>query len=112
LREDEAGWPVTWGRGCSWALTQPQVRLSGSLWCFFGIGVLYCILNEQNKSIAELWDGENLKCTFQRFVDRRLFLMWEKLINLISTIEFDGEEDALVWQFQSSGFIPLTLCMP
>jgi hypothetical protein len=29
--------------------------------------------------------------------------MWEELVNLVSTIEFDREEDALVWQFQSSG---------
>jgi hypothetical protein len=64
---------------------------------------LYCIVNEQNRSIAELWDGANLKCTFHRCVDRRLFLMWEELVSLVSTIEFDGEEDALVWQFQSSG---------
>jgi hypothetical protein len=31
-------------------------------------------------------------------VDRRLFLLWEELVNLISTIEFSSEEDALVWQ--------------
>jgi hypothetical protein len=29
--------------------------------------------------------------------------MWEELVSLVSTIEFDGEEDALVWQYQSSG---------
>jgi hypothetical protein len=29
--------------------------------------------------------------------------MWEELVSLVSTIEFDREEDALVWQFQSSG---------
>jgi hypothetical protein len=30
---------------------------------------VYCIINEHNKSIAELWDGVNLKCTFRRCVD-------------------------------------------
>jgi hypothetical protein len=33
---------------------------------------LYYIVNEQNKSIADLWDGVNLKYTFYRCVDRRL----------------------------------------
>jgi hypothetical protein len=54
-------------------------------------------------SVAELWDGESLKCTFHRCVDRRLFLMWEELVSLVSTIEFSEEEDTLVWQYQSSG---------
>lgn len=27
---------------------------------------LYCILNQQIATIAELWDGQNLKCTFRR----------------------------------------------
>jgi hypothetical protein len=33
---------------------------------------VYSIVNEQNKTIAELWDGSNLKCTFRRCVDRSL----------------------------------------
>jgi hypothetical protein len=28
---------------------------------------LYCIVNEQNKTIAELWDGNDLRCTFRSF---------------------------------------------
>jgi hypothetical protein len=63
---------------------------------------LYCIVNEQNKSIADMWDGMNLKCTFHRCVDRRLLLMWEELVGLVSTIEFTKEEEAFMWQFQSS----------
>jgi hypothetical protein len=35
-------------------------------------------------------------------VDRRLFLMWEELVSLVSTVEF-SEEDTLVWQYQYSG---------
>jgi hypothetical protein len=64
---------------------------------------LYYIIDEQNKSIADLWDGVNLKCTFQRCVDRRLFLQWGELVNLVSTIDFPDEEDALIWQYHSSG---------
>jgi hypothetical protein len=64
---------------------------------------LYCIVNEQNKSIADLWDGENIRCTFHRCVDMRLFLMWEELVNLVSTIDLSDEDDALIWQHNSSG---------
>jgi hypothetical protein len=64
---------------------------------------LYCIVTEQNKSIADLWHGVNLRCTFRRCVDMRLFLMWEELVNLVPTIEFSGEDDALIWQHNSSG---------
>jgi hypothetical protein len=64
---------------------------------------LYCIVNEQNKSIADLWDGENIRCTFRRCVDMRLFLMWEELVNLVSTIDLSDEDDALIWQHNSSG---------
>jgi hypothetical protein len=54
-------------------------------------------VNEQNKTVAGLWDGENLKCTFRWCVDIRLFNMWEELVSLITTIEFSADEDAMVW---------------
>jgi hypothetical protein len=64
---------------------------------------LYCLVNEHNKSIADMWDGVNLKCTFCRCVDVRLLLMWEELVNLVSTVDLFSDEDALIWQYQSSG---------
>jgi hypothetical protein len=33
---------------------------------------LYVIVNEKSGTIAELWDGCNLKCTFRRIVNERL----------------------------------------
>jgi hypothetical protein len=44
--------------------------------------------------VADLWNDEILKCTFRGCVDMRLFLMWEELVNLISTIDFSEEDDA------------------
>jgi hypothetical protein len=64
---------------------------------------LYYLINEHNKSVCELWDRVNLKCTFRRCVDSRLFDMWEELVNLVGTVEMTLEEDALIWQFQSNG---------
>jgi hypothetical protein len=54
-------------------------------------------VNEQNKTVVDLWDGENLKCTFMRCVDIRLLNLWEELVSLVTTVELSDEEDALVW---------------
>jgi hypothetical protein len=54
------------------------------------------MLMNKTSLIADLWDGVNLKCTFRRCVDRRLFLQWEELVNLVFTIDFPDEEDALI----------------
>uniref|UniRef100_A0A0A9GGC5 Reverse transcriptase zinc-binding domain-containing protein n=1 Tax=Arundo donax TaxID=35708 RepID=A0A0A9GGC5_ARUDO len=64
---------------------------------------LYVLVNGKTATIAEIWDGMNLKCTFRRCVDERLMRMWEEVVQITTTIEFTGEEDGLVWQFHSSG---------
>jgi hypothetical protein len=56
-------------------------------------------VNERNKYVAELWDGVNLRCTFRKCVDRRLFDLWDELVNLVTTMEMSEEEDALIWQY-------------
>jgi hypothetical protein len=63
---------------------------------------IYCIINEYNKTIAELWNGTGLKCTFRRCVDMRLFLIWEEVVNIASTLTLSGVEDELIWCFHSS----------
>jgi hypothetical protein len=57
---------------------------------------LYCIINEHNKTIAEIWDGVHLKCTFRRCVDLRLYNLWDQVLSIAETIELNGEEDAMV----------------
>lgn len=63
---------------------------------------IYCLINEQFETVANLWDGVNLRCTF-RSVDGRLFRMWQEVVQIASTIVFTDEPDSLVWQFSSSG---------
>jgi hypothetical protein len=62
----------------------------------FNIRSSIVLLMNKTSLIADLWDGVNLKCTFHRCVDRRLFLQWEELVNLVFTIDFPDEEDALI----------------
>ena len=64
---------------------------------------LYRIVNEKNMTMAEIWDGENLKCTFTRTVDSNLEEQWWEVVQLASTINFSEEEDSLVWLFASNG---------
>jgi hypothetical protein len=60
-------------------------------------------VNEQNGTIAELWDGYNLKCTFRITVDRRLFDLWKEVLGIASSLKLSSEEDEPVWQYNSSG---------
>jgi hypothetical protein len=64
---------------------------------------LYRLVNEKNKTIAKLWDGENLKCTFRRIVHDRLLLMWEEVFQLASTLSLNDSENALIWKLSSNG---------
>jgi hypothetical protein len=64
---------------------------------------IYCIINEHNKTIAELWDGAQLKCTSRRCVDVRLFNLWEVVVGIAAALVLSGEEDEMICQFHSSG---------
>lgn len=55
------------------------------------------IVNEKTSTIKELWDGENLMCTFRRTVDDSLERMWMKIMQLASIITFSDEEDSMIW---------------
>ena len=57
---------------------------------------LYIILNEKNKSIVELWDGHVLKCTFRRNVSEELYQVWLEVVELVSTISLNNDEDEMV----------------
>lgn len=64
---------------------------------------LYVIINEKNNIVEDLWDGEDLKCTFRITVDARLGMVWLEVVQLATTITFSGEENAMIWQFSSNG---------
>ncbi|KAJ1291703.1 hypothetical protein BS78_02G336000 [Paspalum vaginatum] len=64
---------------------------------------IYVLVNEKSGTIAELWDGENLRCTFRRTFTFELYNIWMEVVQLARTINFSEEEDALIWQFSSSG---------
>lgn len=57
---------------------------------------LYVLVNEKSKTVAELWDGIDLKCTFRRTVSERLERLWLEVVQLTSTISFSTEEDEML----------------
>jgi hypothetical protein len=64
---------------------------------------LYVLVNEHNKSIQELWDGTNLKCTFRRTVDHRLLQRWYDLKSIAESLYLNDEENSVIWKFETKG---------
>jgi hypothetical protein len=64
---------------------------------------LYSIVNEQQITVADAWDGTDLKCSFRRTVSPALYNRWLELVSLISTIRLNADEDSPIWLFHSSG---------
>jgi hypothetical protein len=64
---------------------------------------LYRWVNEKNKSVASLWDGTDLKCSFSRTGDENMLVLREEVCQIASTINYSDEEDSMIWQFSSDG---------
>jgi hypothetical protein len=64
---------------------------------------IYYIVNQQTKTIEELWDGSQLRCTFRRTFTAELLVQWQEILVIASTISFTDSEDQLIWQFESNG---------
>jgi hypothetical protein len=62
---------------------------------------VYTIVNEQGCTLAETWDGSNLKFTFRRTIDRRVMDLWLELVQIVKSIRFSDEPDALIWKYNS-----------
>jgi hypothetical protein len=79
-----------------------------SKWVFSNI----VIEDEQGVTVKEAWDGSNLRFTFRRIVDSRLMLQWGDFLRIAESIILrEDEEDAIIWQFESSGrFSVQSLC--
>ena len=61
------------------------------------------ISNQQNCTIAEVWDGSQLKITFRRCFDHSLLLRWYDLVYIAESLVLSEEQDMPVWKFESKG---------
>lgn len=71
---------------------------------------LYVIDNEKGKTIHEIWDGSQVKCSFRSSFSEEMMLRWYELENAIQHIILTGENHALteenhalLWQYESNG---------
>jgi hypothetical protein len=64
---------------------------------------LYVIDNEQHCTIESVLDGVDLKITFRGVVSPDLYNRWLNLVNLVASVSFFEDGDALVWMFHLSG---------
>lgn len=95
--------------GYRWKIENGQkVRLSGDNWLgssslAIQFWPIYRIINEKGKTVVELWDGVNLKCTFRRKFSSEMYQTWLEIVELVATIQLTNEEDDMVWHFSSNG---------
>lgn len=72
---------------------------------------IYMLINEKSSSIAEAWDGVNLKFTFRRNVSEHLMNIWEELVAIASSISFVDERCFdMGTEFPGCVFCPIPLC--
>uniref|UniRef100_A0ACD6AF76 Uncharacterized protein n=1 Tax=Avena sativa TaxID=4498 RepID=A0ACD6AF76_AVESA len=65
---------------------------------------IYVIANEKSAVIADIWDGEKLRVTFRRCFNHELLIKWYGILQIAQSIHLSGEEDAMVWKLENSGF--------
>jgi hypothetical protein len=64
---------------------------------------VYILANEQNISIAEAWDGRQLKINFRRCFDHDLMIKWLEIVQIAQTLNLNNEQDTLIWKFEANG---------
>jgi hypothetical protein len=64
---------------------------------------IYFIVNQQTKTIADLWDGNQLRCTFRRAFSEDLMIQWQEVLAIAGSIVLSDQEDQMIWMYESTG---------
>jgi hypothetical protein len=64
---------------------------------------VYMLVNKQTQTISELWDGQQLKCTFRRTFTDELMAQWLEILEIAKEINFNDSPDQLIWKYESNG---------
>jgi hypothetical protein len=51
------------------------------------------------KTVADLSDGQQLKCDFWSTFTPHMMDMWFQIVEIAKTITFSNEEDQLIWKY-------------
>jgi hypothetical protein len=63
---------------------------------------LYCICDQIGKSIAEVWNEQEVKLTFRTF-SQTMWERWLELVEVVSSMRYTSDGDALIWAYESRG---------
>ena len=61
------------------------------------------VVQEENMTIADLWDGQELKCSFRRTFTDELMTQWFDLVHILRFTRICQDEDSLIWQYETKG---------
>lgn len=64
---------------------------------------LYCICNQTECTVAQVWDGRELKLTFRRCVDQSGLDRWELLLRVVQQCTLSDGSDMPSWSLESNG---------
>ena len=64
---------------------------------------LYTICHQQGVTVADAWDGINIKLSFRRVFSDAMMENWYCLEQIIKNCVLTEEEDSLIWQYESKG---------
>ena len=63
---------------------------------------LFCICNQTGVPLASVWNGVEVKLTFRRNFSEEMMERWYELTEIISSVVYNNDGDALVWQYESN----------
>jgi hypothetical protein len=64
---------------------------------------IYSIINEQGKTVRDVWDGVNLRFTFRSTISSDVMAQWLEVLQIAKSLIFSDAEYAIIWQYNSSG---------
>jgi hypothetical protein len=53
---------------------------------------IYFIVNQQTKTIVELWDANQLRCTIRRTFSDDLMIQWQEVLAIVGSIVLSDQE--------------------
>ena len=61
------------------------------------------MFNQQTKTVADIWDGAQLRCDFRRTFTDEMMGQWQDLRSIMTSVVLNDEEDQLIWKYKSNG---------
>jgi hypothetical protein len=95
IEMDDRGWVQNQVLGGHWFGTAP---MAVHFWD------LFYICDQVWVSVAEVWDGSEVKLSLRRNFSEARLQKWAGLVEKVSSIRYNNDDgDALVWQYESKG---------